>query len=815
MGKLSKQEEKGNRGRHLRDAAVKKLVRTPGAAPKMEGKTPEELVHELQVHQIELEMQNEELKRAQLALEESRDKYVDLYDFAPVGYFTFTPGALIAEVNLTGAALLGVERQKLKNGRFRRFVAPEDLDRWDRHIVSVLQHREKQSCDLMLKREGGGTFHARFDSIRLDLLTEKVGVSGGTPMVRTAVSDITERKKAEQIIEEARAYAESIVETMREPLIVLDTDLKVISANRSFCQTFKVNHKEIQGRFIYDLGNREWDIPKLRQLLKEVCLKNRVFDNYEIEHNFETIGPKTMLFNARRLATMQMILLTIDDITDYRLMEVELSRLKEKQYRTLIENLPQKVFLKDTNSVYICCNQNFAADLKIKPEEIVGKTDYDFFPKDLADKYRADDLRIMTAGKTEEIEENYIQDGKEAFVHVLKACLRDDKNNTIGLFGLFWDITERKQMEDNLRESEEKFRAIFDNALDGILLADAEKRKFYMGNNAICRMLGYSQEEIKNLGVVDIHPEKDLHYAMYQYEKQANGEFRLPGDLPLKRKDGNIFYADIYTTTIKIAGKKSQIVFFHDVTELKLAEEERRRASELKAATEIKSKFTSMVSHELRSPLAAIKEGINIVLEGLVGNVNNEQKDLLNTAKRNADRLGRLINNVLDFQKIESGKMEFDIRENDINEVAREVGKAMSLLAEQKGLDLVVDVDDGLPKIRFSRDKIIQVLTNLLSNAIKFTEKGSISMSTKQEDNLVHVIVQDTGVGIKAKDMPRLFQAFEQLDSIRDKKKGGTGLGLAISKEIILAHKGKIWAESEAGKGSAFHFVLPIKERRG
>src|SRR4030043_1923448 len=140
--------------------------------------------------------------------------------------------------------------------------------------------------------------------------------------------EITERKKAQQKIEEARTYAESIIETMREPLIVLDTDLKVISANRSFCQTFKVNHKEIQGRFIYDLGNREWDIPKLRQLLKEVCLKNRVFDNYEIEHNFETIGPKTMLFNARRLATMQMILLTIDDITDYRLMGVELSRLK-------------------------------------------------------------------------------------------------------------------------------------------------------------------------------------------------------------------------------------------------------------------------------------------------------------------------------------------------------------------------------------------------------------------------------------------------------------------------------------------------------
>jgi signal transduction histidine kinase len=223
-----------------------------------------------------------------------------------------------------------------------------------------------------------------------------------------------------------------------------------------------------------------------------------------------------------------------------------------------------------------------------------------------------------------------------------------------------------------------------------------------------------------------------------------------------------------------------------------------------------------MVSHELRSPLGSIKEGINLVLEGLAGNINDEQKDLLDTAKRNTDRLGRLINNVLDFQKMASGKMVFDIRENDINEVVLEVNKAISLLAKEKGLDLVVDTDDSIPKVRFDKDKIIQVLTNLVSNAIKYTEKGNISISTKQEDNTVHVIVQDTGMGIKAEDMKKLFCAFEQLDSTRDKKKGGTGLGLAISNEIILAHKGKIWAESEEGKGSAFHFTIPkkLKEKK-
>jgi two-component system CheB/CheR fusion protein len=501
--------------------------------------------------------------------------------------------------------------------------------------------------------------------------------------------DITERKKARQIIEEARQYAENILETMREPLIVLDTDLKVISANKSFYRTFKVDPKETEGRFIYDLGNRQWNIPKLQTLLGEILSKNKAIDNYEIENNFETIGPKTMLFNARRLAAMRMILITIED------------------------------------------------------------------------------------------------------------------------------ITERKQMERELAQAkEEEFRAIFDNAGDGILIANIENKKFYIGNNAICRMLGYSLEEIKNLGVMDIHPEKDIPYVVEQFERQVKGEFNLSRDMPVKRKDGSIFFADVNATTIAIAGKTYLMGFFHDVTERKQIDEKARRMEEIKTATEIKTKFTSMVSHELRSPLGTIKEGINLVLEGLAGNINKEQRDLLDTAKRNTDRLGRLINNVLDFQKIESGKMEYDIRGNDINEAVLEVNKAMGLLAKEKGLDLAVDTDNSIPKVRFDKDRIIQVLTNLVSNAIKYTEKGNITISTKGEDNKVHIIVQDTGIGIKAEDMQKLFCAFEQLNSTRDKRRNGTGLGLAISKEIILAHSGKIWAESEVGKGSSFHFILPLRERR-
>jgi two-component system sensor histidine kinase/response regulator len=519
------------------------------------------------------------------------------------------------------------------------------------------------------------------------------------------------------------------------------------------------------------------------------------------------------------------------EITERKRAEYELAQLKEKQYRTLIENLPQKVFLKDINSVYISCNENYASNLKIEPKEIVGKTDYDFYPKELADKYRADDLRIITSGKTEEVEERYSQNGKEIFVHTLKTCLKDDEDRAVGLFGLSWDITERKHAEDALEESlmvigraKREWESTVDSIPQLICLIDSQgcilrtNRVVEQWNlGQVVNVKGKKLHELLHPGCADSACYLETFWPI-AWEKLSNG---IPTEYEAYDKILNLhIHIQVQPILPGICRKGEEtasyaVVVLLDVTERRIAEEERRRASELKTASEIKSKFTSMVSHELRSPLGVIKEGINLVLEGLAGNINDMQKDLLDTAKRNTDRLSRLINDALDFDKIKSGKMEFDIRGNDINEVALEVRKAMSLLAEEKGLDLVVDVDDSIPKIRFDKDKIVQVFTNLVDNAIKFTEKGSISISMKQEDNVVHVIVQDTGVGIEAKDMQKLFHAFEQLDNIRDKKKGGTGLGLAISKEIILAHKGKIWAESEAGRGATFHFTLPIKERRG
>jgi len=182
---------------------------------------------------------------------------------------------------------------------------------------------------------------------------------------------------------------------------------------------------------------------------------------------------------------------------------------------------------------------------------------------------------------------------------------------------------------------------------------------------------------------------------------------------------------------------------------------------------------------------------------------------MLVTAKSNIDRLGRLVNNVLSFQKMNSGKMLYDFHENDVNEVVKEASRSAILFAGERKEDLVMDLGTDLPRLKFDKDKIIQVMFNLISNGIKYSESGPVVIKTRLKSNEIQFSVQDAGQGIYPEEKDEIFMPFVQA---KGRKKGGTGLGLAIAKEIVLAHHGQIWVESEIGKGSTFHFTLPVED---
>lgn len=296
-----------------------------------------------------------------------------------------------------------------------------------------------------------------------------------------------------------------------------------------------------------------------------------------------------------------------DQLKDKRKQAREALWESENNYRTLVENLPQKIFLKDKNSVYLSCNENYSRDLKIRPNEITRKTDYDFYPKELAEKYQADDKRIMESGKTEDIEERYIQDGKEVIVHTVKTPIKDEKGKIFGILGIFWDITERKHADDELRkyrerleelveertaklrnaneqlqreiterkraekalrESEGRYRTLFEGSRDAIYITSREG-EILDANHFMLDLFGYSREEMlgHNARKTYVYPEDRIKF---QQEIERNG-FVRNYEMKLRKKDGTEMDC-LLTAAVRHADDGSILEYqgiIRDITELK------------------------------------------------------------------------------------------------------------------------------------------------------------------------------------------------------------------------------------------------------
>ena len=400
---------------------------------------------------------------------------------------------------------------------------------------------------------------------------------------------------------------------------------------------------------------------------------------------------------------------------------------------------------------------------------------------------------IMTAYASIDSAIEAINEG--AYSYITKPINWDKALATIKL------ALEKQRLKEALRISEANYRTIFESANDAIIIRDINTYRIVDANSKACEMFCYPREEMigRDLETISVdsiqYSPKNLKSL---YDNLSVEEPQHIFEWLIKDKFGREFWVEANIKKTIIGEKYRFLAIIRDITE---------RKQLLKQ----KDDFMNMMSHELRTPLGAIKESISLVLDGVTGTINKKQQEVLSTGKRNVDRLTRLINQVLDFQKMVSGQIKFHFEKNDINSAIKEAHMSMISLATKKELKVNLNLDEGLPRVNFDRDKIIEVLINLLSNAIKYTEKGSITMTSSRQGNAIHISVKDTGSGIREEDISKLFKRFSQLE----RKPGSSGLGLAIAKEIIEAHKGKIWVESEFGKESTFHFLLPIEERRG
>ena len=433
------------------------------------------------------------------------------------------------------------------------------------------------------------------------------------------------KQRSELGIKVLLEYANIIIATLREPFLVLDKDLHVISANRVFYATFKVAEKDTIGRLLPDLGNRQWDIPKLLQLLKEIIPEKKVVKDYEIEHKFEQIGQRVMRLNARHMRvpkkiaaiieaevkgeeeTEELILLAIEDITERKRLQEELKEAEER-YRRAFETSRDGLLLIHKTEADIL-NSNESA------QELLGYSQKEFLKKKLWEigMIKDDEDFLKTVSRLE----------RDGVIHYEDTPVRAKKGLSINAEVFLVDkakviqcnirdISVRKEAEEALKESEMRFKAIFNESKEGRLLVDVGSRRFFMGNPEICKMLGYTEEEMMHLRVDEIHPENDLPFVLEQFERQAKGELELAAGLPVKRKDGSIFYADVYTSPITLGGKKYLLGTFRDITDSKKIQDELRekmrdleRFSEFAVDRELKMEELEKKVKELEERLKA------------------------------------------------------------------------------------------------------------------------------------------------------------------------------------------------------------------
>jgi len=798
---------------------------------------------QLESQALELELQNEELMRSRAELEVSRNRFAELYDFAPVGYFTFDHSGVIREVNLTGAQLLGRNRKLLTDKLFGSFIAdPVDRLLFADHLAAVLQGEGMQRCEVRLAGKDGTVIYGQLQSVRVSADAAKEGY------ILCSIVDGTVAKQLGTEIQEAREYSESIVETVHKPLVVLSPELKILTANHSFYETFKVTPEETIGNFIYDLGNRQWDIPKLRVLFEDILPNESFFNGYEVDHVFLDIGRKVMLLNAREILRenigSHVILLAMEDITARR--ETEEALLKAGALQNAIFNSANfSSIATDARGVIQIFNVGAERMLGYTAAEVVDS----ITPADISDPQEVvarakvlsvelgteiapgfEALSFKASRGIEDIYElTYIRKDGSRFPAVVSiTALRDPADAIIGYLLIGTDNTVRKQIEteqaqlsQRLRDHQFYTRSLFEANIDASMTSDPGGIITDV-NKQMEVLTGCTRDELIGAPFKNYFTEPERAEAAI---KLVLGEKKLNDfELTACARDGVETVVSCNATTFYDRDRKLQGVFAaaRDVTERKRLDQVlQEKNAELETARAVaektsltKSDFLANMSHELRTPLNSVIGFSEVLQDQLFGPINPKQQEYVSNIITSGRHLLSLINDILDLSKVESGKMALDLNTFQLKET---LDASMSILRERalkSGLELQLDLDPQADiLIMADQRKLKQIIFNLLSNAVKFTPTaGNVQLSAVRDGEFLEITVADSGIGIREEDLPKLFQAFTQLESVYTKGFEGTGLGLALTRQLVEMHGGRIWVKSEFGKGSRFSFTLPISQ---
>lgn len=682
--------------------------------------------------------------------------------------------------------------------------------------------------------------------------------------------DVTDEQLTLARLEESEAVFHSLVESL--PLNVLRKDLEghLVFSNQRYCRTINRSLDEILGKTDFDLFPEELaakyraddlKVIRTRENCRDIeqhrtpdgqALYVEVFKGPVLNNNGDVVGIQCMFWN----------------VTDRVQAEAALHRERDL-LRTLMDNVPDLIFIKDRQGRFLTVNEALLRAMRRKSlNDVIGRTDADFWPSPLAKRYMEDDERVMASGAAlvDREERSTDAEGRDIWLLTTKVPLYNSNGDVSGLVGIGRNITVRKRAEQETERQALEAKLLyhattlagqtssFRQALQGCIDLVCELNDWPIGHVYL------PDDDGHTLNPTDIwHRTDDHRFSLFQQvteEARVTRGVDLPGRvwqeripqwIPDAKSDLNFPRAEL-CDDIGIRGAFGFPILIEDdvvavleffsweemdiddqlvrifrsvgeqigrVVKRRRAREQLQRAKEAAdAANQAKSDFLANMSHEIRTPMNAVIGISELMMNTPMGGT---QRDYAKMIHESGESLLAIINDILDFSKIEAGKLDIEEVSFSLRECVGDTMKSLGMKAHEKQIELLWQAADDVPdQLVGDPGRLRQILLNLVGNGLKFTEQGEIAVdvrpvSQNAETIMLRFSVRDTGIGIPEDRLARIFDAFEQADTSTTRRFGGTGLGLAICSRIVKLMQGTISVDSEPGKGSTFHFTCPFR----
>jgi len=742
--------------------------------------------------------------------EEVREKFKDIFEHSlDLIYVNDLKGHFLDANDIT-LLTLGYERKEIPSISFIDLVDEKNLKKAF-EITKELYTTGRQSkrSEYKIKTKNGNYIYVETYGIPLKKDGKIYAILGiGT--------NITERKKAVKNLKKSEGMFKALYKEGPIPAYTwqfIDEDFVLIDFNIA---AEKITHNHVKNYIGIKASQMYRDRPDILEDLN-ICMNKKLQITREIKYEFQFSGEEKFLSVNYGYVNPDLVIVHTEDINERKKAEQDLKE-SELKYRNMINNLDVGFYQVSLDGQMI--NHNPAHNKILGYEQsdnLIGRNVTDFWQYP---ERRGEYLEhIMVHGYAK----HYIchaltKTGKKIVVELNSHLIRDREGWPLRIDGTFIDVTEKFNLEKKLRESEEKFRNLFENTPFAIVIINS-KGIIVDCNPTVESLIGYRNNELIGQNFRDIsviHP-KNLPEIVNLFKQFIKGERVHRVDVQLLKKNGSLIWTNLQASLFRLGEQDYVQAIFTNITEQKEAEFLiAKEVEKLKELDLIRKNLISRVSHELKTPLVSVSGGTELLLTVYREKFQKDIIEIIELIEKGGKRLKYLVENLIDISRIEYEKLKLKKQKEDLSEIIKESVKEMMYLIKEREINLILDLPDKL-YLELDRIRIEQVVTNLLSNAIKNTPpKGQINLILKKSGNWVELNVNDTGIGLTKEEMDMLFTRFGKIERYGDGYEyidiQGSGLGLYITKEIVNLHEGEVRAESEGRfKGSSFIVKLPIK----